>query len=271
MMRSIWPLAVITFKEGVRSRAIYGIFLLALLLLAANFLICGMIMRDVGKVAVDVSLSAVSFSGLLLVLFVGINLLAKDFERRTIYMVLSRPISRVQYMWGKFIGMVLLIVTAVAALSGCSLVSIFAVRQAYSNFFPRFSWTPILWALLLIAVMLVLLAALSFLFSSFATSSFVTLILTIASYFIGHGLGAVKAILESPATAGVELSTTTVRLFRGAYYLFPNLSFFDVKLQAAHNLPIAWTYLFGTIAYGLVYSCLAIALAGLIFSRREFP
>lgn len=270
-MKALWALAVITYKEGIRNRAIYGIFLLALLLFAANFLICGMVMREVGKVAVDVALSAVSFSGLLLVLFVGINLLAKDLDRRTIYMVLARPLSRSQYIWGKFSGMVLLIGTAVASLGSCAVLSIFSVKWAFSEFFPRFSWAPVIWAIVLVGLMLILLTALSFLFASFTTSSFVTLILTVVSYLIGHSVAAIKALVEAPQTVGIEVSSTTVRLIKGAYYLFPNLALLDIKLQAAHNLPIPWTYLAGAVSYGLVYSALAVTLAGLIFSKREFP
>jgi len=270
-MKSTWPLAIITFKEGIRNRAIYGIFLLALLLFAANFLICGMIMQEVGKVAVDVALSAVSFSGLLLVLFVGINLLAKDLDRRTIYMVLARPISRRQYIRGKFIGMSLLIMTSIASLGSCAILSIYSVKWAFPNYFPRFAWGPVLWALALITMMLILLSALTFLFASFTTSSFVTLILTVVSYLIGHGVAAIKALVEAPETVGIEVSATTVRLVKGAYYLFPNLSLFDIKVQAAHNLPVSCNYLAGTLGYGMVYSALAITLAGMIFSRKEFP
>src|SRR6266571_3348474 len=111
-MKPLFPIAAITFKEGIRNRAIYGISIIALLMLVVNFLISQMIMREVGKVAVDIALSTVSFSGLLLVFFVGINLMAKDLDRKTIYMVLARPISRTQYMDGKFLGMVGLIVVS---------------------------------------------------------------------------------------------------------------------------------------------------------------
>jgi Cu-processing system permease protein len=270
-MKALWPLAVITYKEGIRNRAIYGIFLLAMLLFAANFLISGMILQEVGKVAVDVALSAVSFSGLLLVLFVGINLLAKDLDRRTIYVVLARPISRSRYIWGKFAGMTLLIATAVGSLGGCALLSIYAVKWAFGDYFSRFSPLAVLWALALIAVMLVLLTALSFLFASFTSSSFVTLILTVISYMIGHGVAAIKTLVEAPETVGIEISETTARLIKVAYYLFPNFSLFDIKVQASHNLPIPWTYLAGALAYGVVYTGLAVTLAGLIFSRREFP
>lgn len=151
------------------------------------------------------------------------------------------------------------------------MLSIYSVKWAFPDYFPRFAWAGIFWALALIAVMLVLLTALSFFFASFTTSSFVTLILTVVSYLIGHGVAAIKALVEAPETVGIEVSETTVRLVEAAYYLFPNLSLFDIKVQAAHNLPIPWSYLAGTLAYGVVYSGLAVTLAGLLFSRREFP
>ncbi len=112
-MSPLWPIALITFKEGTRNRAFYGISLIAFLMMGAAFFISGMVMRDVGKVAVDMALSTVSFAGLLLVLFVGIDLMAKDLDKRTIYMVLARPISRQQYIVGKFLGISLLIATTV--------------------------------------------------------------------------------------------------------------------------------------------------------------
>ena len=138
-MTTLWPIAFITFKEGIRNRAIYGISIFALLLLGANLLISNMIMQDVGKVAVDMALSTVSFAGLLLVLFVGINLMAKDLDKKTIYMVLSRPISRPQYIVGKFFGMVILLLVTLIFLSIFAVISIQLVRMSAPEYFLRFS------------------------------------------------------------------------------------------------------------------------------------
>ncbi len=270
-MTTLWPVALITFKEGIRNRALYGITLLALLLLIANFLISGMIMQEVGKVAVDVALSAVSLSGLLLVLFVGINLMAKDLDKKTIYMVLSRPVSRSQYIVGKFFGMTLLILTTMAFLSVCAIASIEVIRLAYATYFPRFSWSMVLLALSFSTLSLILLSALAFLFSSFTSTSFITLVLTVIAYIIGQSLGDVKALVEAPQVVGIHVSAITVKIVQVAYYLFPNLSFFDIKIQAAHNLPLAPSYILWSITYGLVYTLLAVTAAAVIFRRREFP
>ncbi len=270
-MTVLWPLALITFKEGIRNRALYGITLIALLLLVANYLISGMIMQEVGKVAVDMGLSTVSLSGLLLVLFVGVNLIAKDLDRRTIYMVLSRPISRSQYIIGKIFGMFLLILVTVIVLGLFAALSIMMVKMSYPGYFQRFSWPMIGLSLFFIMLTLMMLASLSFLFSAFTSTSFITLVLTVIAYIIGQSLGEVKALVENPDIVGIHVSPPTVKLVQVAYYLFPNLSLLDIKTQAAHGLMIAPSHILWVVLYSLVYISLSILLAALVFRRREFP
>jgi ABC-type transport system involved in multi-copper enzyme maturation permease subunit len=269
-MTILWPIALITLKEGIRNRTFYGITIIALMLSIANFLICSMIPQEVGKVAVDIALSTVSFSGLLLVFFVGINLMAKDLDKRTIYMVLSRPISRSQYIIGKFFGMVLLIIVAVLCLSIVAAFSIFMIKTNYTGYFPRFSWSLVLLALSFITLSLVLLSAISFFFASFTSSSFISLALTMIAYIIGQSVGDVKALVEAPHV-GLHPSMLTVKLVQAAYYLFPNLSIFDIKTQAAHAIPLSSSYILWATVYGLFYTALVISGAALIFRRRELP
>jgi ABC-type transport system involved in multi-copper enzyme maturation permease subunit len=229
-----------------------------------------MIPQDVGKVAVDMVLSAVSFTGLLLVLFIGINLLSKDLDRRTIYVVLSKQISRPQYVVGKFTGMAMLILATLFMLSLFAVVSLFTLKMIYPTSFQSFSWLSVLLALLFITLMLNMLSAISFLFASLTSSSFTTLILTIISYIIGQSLTAVKAIVEAPQAVGIHVSPISVKVVQFAYYLFPNLSLFDIKTQAAHGLSIPFPYIFWTVSYGVVYTCLVVTLAALIFRKKEF-
>jgi Cu-processing system permease protein len=269
MMKRLWPLAFITFKEGTRNKAFYGISLLAVVLMGASFFISGLVMRDVGKVAVDLTLSTVSFAGLLLVLFVGIDLMAKDLDKRTIYMVLARPISRQQYIVGKFFGISLLVILTVFLLSVFAAITIGTIKWANPDYFPRFSWGPVFLAEAFIALSLVLLSALSFLFASISSTSFITMVLTMLSYIIGQSMSSVKALVESPHD--IPISEATIALVRVAYYIFPNLSLFDIKTQAAHSLAISSSYIFWTMMYGFVYIVLVITLAALLFTKKEFP
>ena len=123
-MIAIWSVASITFKEGIKNRVLFGIFIIALLLFAATTVVTTLFMRDIVKVAVDLSLSTVSFAGLLTLLFVGVNLFAKDLDKRTIYMVISRPISRSEYLIGKFLGIVMLALVVVVFLGILSVLPV---------------------------------------------------------------------------------------------------------------------------------------------------
>lgn len=269
-MKPLLSLAIITFKEGIRSRAMYGISIFALLLMIVNILISSMMMQEVGKVAVDMALSTVSFVGLLLVFFVGINLVAKDLERKTIYMVLARPISRQQYIWGKFAGIVALIVVSVIILGLFAATSIVILKIGYPTFFPRFSWLMMLLSLSLTTMSLVVVSAMSFLFASFSSTSFISLVLTIVSYFIGSSSSDVKALLEIPNDIGARTSPVLINGVKAVYYIFPNLSLFDIKTQAAHGLAVSSSYVFWVFLYGAVYSCIILLLASFIFKKREF-
>lgn len=268
----LWPIALISFKEGIRNKALYGITLIALMLFGATALIANMIPREVSKVAIDMALSAISLTGLLLVFFVGINLIAKDLDKRTIYTVLSRPISRSQYIFGKFLGMALLIIVTMSILSLLAMAAIVVLKTTHADFFTRFSWSLILLSILLNVQMLILLAAISFFFSSFTTSSFVTLVLTIITYIIGQSISSIKTLVEtSPGELGFTVSPMTIKIVAAAYYLFPNLSLFDIKLQAAHALSVSSSYVIWTVVYGLVYIGLTITAAAIIFRKKEFP
>ncbi len=269
---TLWPVALITFKEGIRNRALYGITLIALMLFGATALVATMIPREVGKVSIDMALSTISFTGLLLVFFVGINLISKDLDKRTIYTVLSRPISRSQYIFGKFLGMALLIIVAMSALSVMAMAAIVFLKSTHTDFFSRFSWSLITLAILFNILMLILLSAISFFFASFTTSSFITLVLTIITYIIGQSINGVKSLVESPPQEiGFVVSPITLKIVKVAYYIFPNLSLFDIKLQAAHALTVSPSFVMWTFVYGFVYIALSITLAALIFRKKEFP
>ncbi len=268
----LWPIAFITFKEGIRNRALYGITLFALLLFGATALVATTVPREVGKVSVDMALSTISFSGLLIVLFVGINLMAKDLDKRTIYTVLSRPISRSQYIVGKFFGMILLIVATMGILSLLALGAIALLKMSIAAYFTRFSWSLIILSIFFQILMLILLSAVSFLFSAITSTSFITLVLTIITYIIGQSLSGVKALVESPVQdIGFTVSPVTMKMVQAAYYLFPNLSLFDIKLQAAHAITVSLPFVMWTVLYGIVYITLSITMAALIFRKKEFP
>lgn len=268
-MSRVWALALITFKEGIRSRAVYGIVLFALFILGLNVAVAGFFMRDIGKVTVDMNLSALSFSGLLLVFFIGLNLMAKDIDKKTIHLVLSKPISRVEYIWGKYFGILLFVGVCLLVLLAFSSATVFGLRLLYPAYFDPFSWTGFYLAAFFVFVKLALLCALVIFFSAITTSSFVTLIFAICSYIVGQTIEEVVFYLRSSVEGG-EIPAALQNFIQGVAHVFPNLSAFDFQVEAAHAISVEAGRIWTALGYGAVYIVLLLLAASLIFRRREF-
>ncbi len=269
-MTNAWPVALITFREGIKNRVIFGIFIVALLLFAATTVITILFMRDVVKVAVDLSLSTVSFAGILTVFFIGVNLLSKDLDKRTIYMVISRPVSRSEYLVGKFFGITLLTLAVVGFLGLLSALPVLISKSLY--FYPeaRFNWHMFFIAAGYIFLKLALIAAVITLFASFTSNSFITLILSLVVYLIGQSTESVRTLIKS----GIEVDQVNPVLktvIDIAYYIFPNMAAFDLKTQAAHGLTVGLSYYVWTLLYAFLYITIVVVLGTLFFRRREFP
>ncbi|PLX86572.1 MAG: hypothetical protein C0618_08825 [Desulfuromonas sp.] len=270
-MRSVVALAIITFKEGIRNRALFGIGLMALFLLGLNVSVAGFFMRDIGKVTVDMNLSALNFAGLLLVFFVAINLMAKDIDRKTIHLVLSKPISRSQYVWGKYGGILLFLSVSLAFLFLFSCLTIALLLALYPDYFGAFSWGQFVVAATFVLVKLAVLTAIVLFFSTITTSSLVTLIFSLGSYIAGVTIEEVVFYLKSDwATQERVVSESLRTVIDVLSYLLPNFTVFDFSLEAAHGLPIAFERIVLALGYAGGYSAILLLLAGFIFARREF-
>jgi ABC-type transport system involved in multi-copper enzyme maturation permease subunit len=269
-MSGIFSLAYITFKEGIRNRALFGIFIMALVAFTLTVTLTDLFMRDIVRVAASLSLSTISFSGLLMVVFIGTNLLSKDIDKRTIYMVISRPISRAQYIVGKFVGLCFLVVASILFLGLVSSLPVYFVGLSYQNPNSIFNWSGYGIAILLIAMKLMLMAAVIIFFSSITSSSFISMILTIATYIIGSTNEVVKGLLDAKME-GVEITPLMGGVIKFVYYVFPNLSAFDIKVQAVNGLAIPPGYVLWTAVYWLFYTGIAVTAGSLLMSRREFP
>ncbi len=268
-MNKIRAIVWITFLEGVRTRFFYGLFVVALLLFSSIYTLSYLFPRDVLKVAVDLSLGTISLVGLVLTLFMTTHLISKDLDKRTIHMVLVRPVSREQYILGKFLGLAALILTGALLLGGMGLLSVWAVDLATPDPYGVVHPFLFLLSVLMLALMLVLLVAVVFFFSSFSTSVFLALGLTLVSYLVGQSIEELKRFLESGAEH-VLIPPALVWLVRIIYYVFPNLSAFDFKTHAAHGLAVPFSTVFWTAWYGVFYIGLMLTFAVLAFRRREF-
>jgi ABC-type transport system involved in multi-copper enzyme maturation permease subunit len=267
-MKNIWLLAQITFKEGIRNRILMGIIFFAIALCVANLIITNMFGYDLGKVAVDVGLSIVSIAGLIIIFFMGINLLSKDLDKKTIYMVLSRPFARWQYILGKFMGLGLLILVSVTILGVFASGSVkLAMLNAPNYIPPDFSWFIFGLALGYTLLSLWITMSLALLFTCATSSPFLAMIITACSYFIGQNVELVGKMYH---TAGTDSGSRLFqKLIEVVSWVFPNLSAFDLKTTAAYGLPVNTSQLIWSGFYGICYIGLMLVVAIFIFQRRE--
>jgi ABC-type transport system involved in multi-copper enzyme maturation permease subunit len=254
-MYNIGVIALNTFRENLRDKILYNLLLFAGLLIAASLLLSSLSMGEQEKIVTDMGLAAINLIGVVIAVFVGIGLVSKEIERRTIYTIMARPISRVQFVLGKYLG---LVVTLSVNLSIMLLVFLFTIWWSGASVH-----ISLLQAVELIFVELLVVTALALFFSTFS-SAMVSASMTLGLYGIGHLTPDLKGIAEKSQN---ELATM---LLTGIYYLCPNLEMLNIKGQAAAGVSVSLAYQSMATVYGLFYASLLLALSCVIFQRRDF-
>jgi ABC-type transport system involved in multi-copper enzyme maturation permease subunit len=267
-LANVYYLAHATCVEGIRHRALWAIICLAAVLTMGNLVITTLFSWDLGKVSIDFSLSAVAFTGLLIVFFLGLRMLADDLERDRIYMIISRPVSVAQYLTGKLCGLagILGVTTAVLGMAGAlSMLYLFWKHPAYIP--PDFSWLIYIMALCTHFMSLLVVMSFTILFFCFASSSFVALLLSVCTYLVGQNMVLFRRVVTENAHAGILTGKETLAIILS--WIFPNLSLFDKKYAAAYGFDIGMGEFMLLMLYCLSYSSLMILLATFFYRKRE--
>jgi Cu-processing system permease protein len=256
-----------TFRGAIRERTFHVLFLLALFLFFVTPYLAAIAPRQGIQVALDFIMSIVSFVGLILVMFIGSNLITRDIDKKTIYSVITKPIPRSHYVMGRFLGMAFVLFISILLLTAFGLLSFYISVKFFNSLGDKPNWFLFGMNLLFSLEMLLLLVSASFLISSVSTSSFLPFAVTIAFYYAGQSMATVKALLES--WKGGELSPVFKAVVNTAYYLFPNLALFDFKAKAAYDLPVPMMELLFIFLYGIVYTMILLLLTIRIFNKRD--
>jgi len=246
------------FREAVRDRVLYNLVLFVLMLIAGAIFLGELSAGQEAKIIVDLGLSAMLLFGAFIAIFVGVGLVYKEIERRTLYAILSKPIGRGQFLLGKYLGLCLTLLINVLVMGvGVSLALIYVRR----------GWEPLairIWpAIFLIYFELMIITAVALLFSSFSSPA-LSALLTFFVFVIGHFSGDLKTLSMTGNNAAAR------GVFWALYYLMPNLTIFSVITTAAHGIvPAGGSFLLAAV-YMIVYVGVLLAAATLIFSRRNF-
>jgi ABC-type transport system involved in multi-copper enzyme maturation permease subunit len=266
-MRATSWIAVNVFKESVRDRVPYNLALFAVLLIGASFLLGQLTAGQDVKIIKDLGLAAIAVFGLFIAIFIGIGLVSKEVERRSIYSLLSKPISRPQFIVGKYAGLVLTLAVNVAVMT----VALYAVL-GYLTYIQtpaaRSAWDApgvdprLLEAIGLIFVELMIVTAIALFFSTFSTP-LLAAALTFGLFIVGHFNTDLKNFDK------IVDSLPAVWLARGVYHTVPDFSAFDIKTEVVHGLPVAAGYIGTTVGYGFAYIAALLVVSVLVFSRRD--
>ncbi len=254
----MWCIAVIaqnTFRESLRDKILYNLLFFALLLIGASVLLAELAIAEQEKIIADMGLAAINLVGVLIAIFVGIGLVSKEIERRTVYTIMARPISRAQFLLGKYLGLVLTLFVNIGVMFVVFLLTLWSTgTPIHLSLFQ---------AVALILVELMLVTALALFFSTFSSAT-LSAIMTLGMYVIGHLTTDLKGIAQK----GENEALTAV--MTGIYYLCPNLEYLNIKGQAARGVSMALSYQMLATAYGVLYAALLLTAACVIFQRRDF-
>lgn len=267
MTRLIGVVAVNTFREAVRDRVFYNLVLFAVLLVGTSLVIGQLAAGQDVKIIKDIGLASASIFGVGIAIFIGIQLVAREVERRSIYATLAKPVSRSAFLLGKYAGLLLTLLVNVVVMAA-ALYVVLAVFQWRMPEQAQAIWTrPPLDPRLTIAFALIYLelavvtaiALLCSTYSSALLSAGITAALWVAGHFVAD-LRSLEAIGAGGATQWVATAVS---------WLLPNLALFDVKAQVVHGLPIAGSDLLLAAAYAVCYVAAVLTLAIVVFARRE--
>lgn len=256
--RRVAAIARNTFREAVRDRVLYNLVLFVLLLTGAAVFLGELSAAQEAKIIVDMGLSSMLLFGVFIAVFVGVGLVYKEIERRTLYAIFSKPVGRGEFLLGKYIGLCLTLAVNVAVMGAGVSAALIYVHGG---------WHPLalsIWpAVVLVYVELTIIVAVAILFSSFSSPA-LSALLTFFVFVIGHFSGDLKNLSAATAAAGTRF------IFSALYYLLPNLSNYAYITAASHGRTPTVEAFTGGVFYALVYIAVLLSAASLIFRRRNF-
>jgi ABC-type transport system involved in multi-copper enzyme maturation permease subunit len=251
----IGTIAINTVREAVRNKLLYALLIFAVLLILSGVFLSNLSYVESERIMQDIGMGAIRLLGVAIAIFVGVGLIHKEVDRRTVFTILSKPLSRAEFLLGKFTGLVLTIwlqmVIMIAVFALVSLAMGVPVGGGHAA------------AFLLLGVELAVMVAIATFFSAFTTPM-------LASFFSG-GLWVVGNLTRDLRDIGAQSPVESVQtLTRTLHRVLPDLDAFNLSVEAAHGLPIMASDVWLAIAYGAGYSAVVLVAAVSLFERRDF-
>ncbi len=255
MTRRLLSIAANTFRETVRNKILYVILAFALIVIGLTWFLADLSMGELSRIIADTGLASIHLFGVTIAVFLGITLVSQEVDRKTVYLILSKPVPRWEFVVGKAMGLssTLLLTTSVMA------VTLFAVYGVYGGK----AEPGILIASAGIYLELVLLVCIATFFSTFTTPT-LSAMFTLALFLIGHLSGHLILFGERSKEATVRAVSA------GMFYLLPNLEIFNLKNEVVYGQARSLERLIGASGYFVCYGGAILLFACMIFARKDF-
>lgn len=254
-MSRVWAVATNTFREAVRDKILYSILFFAALLLLISLATRELTIGDTEKVVRGVALGGISLIGALIAIFLGVGLVWKEIEKKTIYTLASKPLPRWQVLFGKYLGLWITLFVEVGAL-----VVMYTAIVGWQQGLPS---AGIYVAMGMLMLELTLLTAWSTLFSTFASPTMASAY-SLCIYVIGHFTDDIRAFGAAAKDPAAQEVATVL------YRVLPNLSLFNVRAEAVHGVVVPLAEVGWATVYSLGYTALVLIVAMAVFERRDF-
>ncbi|MHB8876195.1 MAG: ABC transporter permease [Myxococcaceae bacterium] len=255
MIHSFLAVAFNSFREARRNRVSVVVVAFAVALLFSTTLVANVTVITFGRVITDFGLGAMSISLVVLTIFLSCSQLSREIERKTIFLIVSKPVSRGEFLVARFVGNMFTLGVLICVMSLIFALEVILNGVALTG--------PQLTAIVMLFFELLVVASIGFLLSSFS-SQLVSAVVTTGVYLAGH-LSEDMYALASRAKAPLMKPVG-----HALYYVLPNLGRLNYRPNASYNLPSSLSALLGSAAYGTAYAALMITIAVIIFSRRDF-
>ncbi|PWB65066.1 MAG: hypothetical protein C3F14_05910 [Deltaproteobacteria bacterium] len=257
MLRRILSIAANTFRETIRNKILYAILAFALFVIGMTFFLADLSVGDFTRIIADVGLASIHVFGVIMAVFLGITLVSNEVDRKTIYLILSKPVRRFEFIFGKTLGLSITLALTTLAMAAV----LFLVHLAYQ--YGGRAEPGIFVASTGIYMELVLLTCLATLFSTF-TTPVLSAIFTLSLFLVGHLTNYLHVLGERSQAAAVRWGS------KALFYLLPNLENFNWKNEVAYGGARSLALPVLAAGYLFLYGAAVLLLACILFSRKDF-
>ena len=265
-MRRIAAVAKNTFREAARNKILYSLLFFAVALIVSALALGELSVHEERRMIRDVGLFGVDLFSVLIAIFVGVNLLYKELALKTVYTILPKPIARWEFVLGKWLGVMATLVAQIGVMGAVLAVTLWvegdrAGGDALDGALPKALW------LLLMNVTIV--TSVAMLFSAF-TSPFLSGLFSLGVFVVGRSVPDVRALGDRIGGGGGRLLGGFAAVLPNLHLFYPSGTIVGAERVTVHGQFVGLGYLGWTTGYALGYSALVLALAMLIFRRRDF-